>query len=72
KDEQIGAILFQICKYLSSLRRKGGAQTSDYMVYPMALANLRRRFDYLCTTLLRNDCLSDISDSFVPFFVLFG
>ncbi|KAG2341132.1 hypothetical protein BDR05DRAFT_476839 [Suillus weaverae] len=41
------------------------------MVHPTALAYLRRRSNYLRTTLLRNDFLSDMSDRFVPFFVLF-
>ncbi|KAG1772622.1 hypothetical protein EV702DRAFT_953365, partial [Suillus placidus] len=71
KDEQIGTILSQIRKYRLSLRREGGVRTSDYMVHPTALAYLGRRSNYLRTTLLRNDSLSDMSDHFVPFFVLF-
>lgn len=71
KDEKIGTILSQIREYLPSLRRGGGARTSDYMVHPTALAHLRRRFNYLCTTLLRNDSLSDMSDRSVLYFELF-
>ncbi|KAJ8583779.1 ubiquitin conjugating enzyme family protein [Rhizopogon salebrosus TDB-379] len=71
KDEKIGTILSQIREYLPSLRREGGARTSDYMVHPTALAHLRRRFNYLCTTLLRNDSLSDMSDRSVLYFELF-
>ncbi|KAG1770545.1 hypothetical protein EV702DRAFT_922748, partial [Suillus placidus] len=59
KGEQIGTILSQIRKYLLSLRREGGARTSDYMVHPTALAYLGRRSNYLRTA---NDSLSDMSD----------
>ncbi|KAG1871375.1 hypothetical protein DFJ58DRAFT_645210, partial [Suillus subalutaceus] len=51
-----------------SLRRKGSARTRNHMVHPTAL---RRRINYLCTTLLRNDYLSGISDRFVPIFEFF-
>ncbi|KAF8138699.1 hypothetical protein EV363DRAFT_1314564 [Boletus edulis] len=61
KDEKIGLLL--------SL--DGGALTSDYMVHPTALALLRRRFNLLCSTLLRNDSLSDMSDRSVLYFELF-
>ncbi|KAG2039702.1 hypothetical protein BDR03DRAFT_197441 [Suillus americanus] len=65
KDEKI------VTKYISSLRRKGSARTRNYMVHPTALAYLRTRFNYLCTTLVRNDYLSGLSDRFVLCFELF-
>ncbi|KAF9247104.1 hypothetical protein BU15DRAFT_38518 [Melanogaster broomeanus] len=71
KDEKIGLLLSQIRVYLPSLHRDGGALTSDYMVHPTALAHLRRRFNYLCSSLLRNDSLSDMSDRSVLYFELF-
>ncbi|KAG9317659.1 ubiquitin conjugating enzyme family protein [Chiua virens] len=71
KDERIGSLLSQIRVYLPSLRREGGALTSDYMVHPTALAHLRRRFNFLCSTLLRNDSLSDMSDRSILYFELF-
>ncbi|KAI6035335.1 ubiquitin conjugating enzyme family protein [Pisolithus orientalis] len=71
KDEKIGFMLSQIRVYLPSLRRHGGALTSDYMVHPTALAHLRRRFNYLCSTLLRNDSLTDMSERSVLYFKLF-
>jgi ubiquitin-protein ligase len=71
KDEKIGLLLSQIRVYLPSLHRADGALTSDYMVHPTALAHLRRRFNFLCSTLLRNDSLSDMSDRSVLYFELF-
>ncbi|KAG6337349.1 hypothetical protein ID866_1722 [Astraeus odoratus] len=71
KDEKIGSLLSEIRVYLPSLRREGGALTSDYMVHPTALAHLRRRFNYLCSTLLRNDSLTDMSDRSILYFELF-
>ncbi|KAH7929485.1 ubiquitin conjugating enzyme family protein [Leucogyrophana mollusca] len=71
KDLKIGTLLSQIRVYLPSLHRPGGGRTSDYMVHPTALAHLRRRFNLLCTTLLRNDSLSDMSDRSVLYFELF-
>lgn len=71
KDGKIGSLLSRIRVYLPSLRRHGGALTSDYMVHPTALAHLRRRFNYLCSTLLRNDSLTDMSDRSVLYFELF-
>ncbi|KAG6378918.1 hypothetical protein JVT61DRAFT_13203 [Boletus reticuloceps] len=71
KDEKIGLLLSRIRVYLPSLHRDGGALTSDYMVHPTALALLRRRFNFLCSTLLRNDSLSDMSDRSVLYFELF-
>ena len=71
KDEKIGSLLSQMRVYLPSLDRAGGALTSDYMVHPTALAHLRRRFNFLCSTLLRNDSLSDMSDRSILYFELF-
>jgi hypothetical protein len=71
KDEKIGQLLSQIRLYLPSLRRQGGGQTSDYLVHPTALAHLRRRFNYICSALLRNDSLADMSDRSVLYFELF-
>ncbi|KAL4075903.1 hypothetical protein J3A83DRAFT_4089853 [Scleroderma citrinum] len=71
KDARIGSLLSQIRVYLPSLRREGGALTSDYMVHPTALAHLRRRFNSLCSTLLRNDSLTDMSERSVLYFELF-
>lgn len=71
KDAKIGSLLSEIRIYLPSLRREEGALTSDYMVHPTALAHLRRRFNSLCSTLLRNDSLTDMSDRSVLYFELF-
>ncbi|KAF8558777.1 hypothetical protein OG21DRAFT_1503732 [Imleria badia] len=71
KDEKIGLLLSHIRVYLPSLHREEGALTSDYMVHPTALAHLRRRFNFLCSTLLRNDSLSDMSDRSILYFELF-
>jgi hypothetical protein len=50
---------------------RAGAQTSDYLVHPTALAHLRRRFNTVGSSLLRNDSLSDMSDRSVLYFELF-
>ncbi|KNZ79827.1 Baculoviral IAP repeat-containing protein 6, partial [Termitomyces sp. J132] len=70
KDEKIGNLLTEIRVYLPNLHREGGGQTSDYLVHPTALAHLRRRFNYICSTLLRNDSLADMSDRSVLYFEL--
>ncbi|RDB22602.1 Baculoviral IAP repeat-containing protein 6 [Hypsizygus marmoreus] len=70
KDEKIGNLLSAIRVYLPNLHREGGGQTSDYLVHPTALAHLRRRFNYICSTLLRNDSLADMSDRAVLYFEL--
>lgn len=70
KDEKIGNLLKAIRVYLPNLHRVGGGQTSDYLVHPTALAHLRRRFNYICSTLLRNDSLADMSDRAVLYFEL--
>lgn len=70
KDEKISKLLTAIRVYLPNLHRPGGGQTSDYLVHPTALAHLRRRFNYVCSTLLRNDSLADMSDRSVLYFEL--
>ncbi|KAF8639801.1 hypothetical protein AX17_001060 [Amanita inopinata Kibby_2008] len=70
KDEKIGKLLTAIRVYLPNLHRLGGGQTSDYLVHPTALAHLRRRFNYVCSTLLRNDSLADMSERSVLYFEL--
>ncbi|KAL1660626.1 hypothetical protein GGF50DRAFT_106202 [Schizophyllum commune] len=70
KDRTIAALLTQIREYLPSLRRPGGSRTSDYLVHPTALAHLRRRFNYVCSTLLRNDSLADMSERSTLYFEL--
>ncbi|KAF4602410.1 hypothetical protein EYR40_005617 [Pleurotus pulmonarius] len=70
KDEKIGNLLTSIRHYLPSLHREGGARTSDYLVHPTALAHLRRRFNAICSSLLRNDSLADMSDRSVLYFEL--
>jgi hypothetical protein len=71
KDEKMASLLGAIRVYLPSLQRKGGGQTSDYLVHPTALAHLRRRFNYVGSALLRNDSLTDMSDRAVLYFELF-
>ena len=70
KDEKLGKLLTAVREYLPSLRRPGGGRTSDYLVHPTALAHLRRKFNYVCSTLLRNDSLADMSDRSVLYFEL--
>ncbi|KAG7449236.1 uncharacterized protein BT62DRAFT_964259 [Guyanagaster necrorhizus] len=70
KDERIGGLLTAVRVYLPSLRRLGGGQTSDYLVHPTALAHLRRRFNHVCSVLLRNDSLADMSERSVLYFEL--
>jgi hypothetical protein len=61
----------QLRMFLPSLRRSGGALTSDYLVHPTALAHLRRRFNNICSSLLRNDSLTDMSERSSVYFELF-
>ncbi|EKM80308.1 hypothetical protein AGABI1DRAFT_57960 [Agaricus bisporus var. burnettii JB137-S8] len=70
KDGKIGNLLKAIREYLPNLHRKGGGQTSDYLVHPTALAHLRRRFNFICSTLLKNDSLADMSERSVLYFEL--
>lgn len=62
----------QVRVYLPSLQREGGSQTTDYLVSPTALAHLRRRFNTVASSLLRNDSLTDMSDRSVLYFELFS
>ncbi|KAF8165369.1 hypothetical protein B0H34DRAFT_780271 [Crassisporium funariophilum] len=70
KDEKIGKLLSAIRVYLPNLNRDGGGRTSDYLVHPTALAHLRRRFNHVCSSLLRNDSLADMSDRSILYFEL--
>ena len=70
KDEKIGKLLCAIRVYLPNLNREGGGRTSDYLVHPTALAHLRRRFNYVCSNLLRNDSLADMSERSILYFEL--
>lgn len=64
-------LLKNIREFLPNLRREGGGKASDYLVHPTTLAHLRRRFNYVSSTLLRNDSLADMSDRNVLYFELF-
>jgi hypothetical protein len=70
RDAEIGNLMREIRTFLPSPAR-AGAQTSDYLVHPTALAHLRRRFNIVGSSLLRNDSLSDMSDRSVLYFELF-
>jgi len=70
KDEKIGKLLGAIRMFLPNLNREGGGRTSDYLVHPTALAHLRRRFNHICSNLLRNDSLADMSDRSILYFEL--
>ncbi|KAF8195914.1 hypothetical protein K438DRAFT_1826732 [Mycena galopus ATCC 62051] len=69
KDRRIGALLTDIGVYLPSLHREGH-HPSDFLPHPTALAHLRRRFNYVCSALLRNDSLADMSERSVLYFKL--
>ncbi|KAF7355299.1 Baculoviral IAP repeat-containing protein 6 [Mycena sanguinolenta] len=69
KDAKIGKLLTQIGVYLPSLHREGH-HPSDFLPHPTALAHLRRRFNYVCSALLRNDSLADMSERSVLYFKL--
>ena len=71
KDARMAKLLKAVRNFLPNLRRDGGAQRSDYEIHPASLAHLRRRFNYVSSTLLRNDSLTDMSDRFVLYFELF-
>ncbi|KAF8655221.1 hypothetical protein AX16_003128 [Volvariella volvacea WC 439] len=70
KDEKLGKLLANIRVYLPNLHREKGGQASDYLVHPTALAHLRRRFNFVCSALLRNDSLADMSERSVLYFEL--
>ncbi|KAJ7638794.1 ubiquitin conjugating enzyme family protein [Roridomyces roridus] len=69
KDQKIGQFLTELGVYLPSLHRDGH-HPSDFLPHPTALAHLRRRFNYVCSGLLRNDSLADMSDRSVLYFKL--
>ncbi|KAG8862328.1 hypothetical protein FRB96_001907 [Tulasnella sp. 330] len=71
RDTQLGTLMSQVRVYLPSLQRTGGSYPSDYLVSPTALAHLRRRFNHVASSLLRNDSLSDMSERSVLYFELF-
>ncbi|KAI0035657.1 hypothetical protein K488DRAFT_82845 [Vararia minispora EC-137] len=71
KDQRLGDLMTAIRVFLPNLHREGGGRTSDYLVHPTALAHLRRRFNSICTSLLRNDSLADMSDRSAVYFELF-
>ncbi|KAJ7068237.1 ubiquitin conjugating enzyme family protein [Mycena amicta] len=68
-DQTLGNLLTELGIYLPSLHREG-THPSDFLPHPTTLAHLRRRFNYLCSTLLRNDSLADMSDRSVVYFKL--
>ncbi|TFK28765.1 ubiquitin conjugating enzyme family protein [Coprinopsis marcescibilis] len=70
KDEKLGKFLGALRVFLPNLHRAGGGQSSDYLVHPTALVHVRRRFNHVCSTLLRNDSLTDMSDRSVLYFEL--
>lgn len=70
KDQKLGSFLSSLRVFLPNLRRVGGGQASDYLPHPTALTHLRRRFNHITSTLLRNDSLADMSDRSVLYFEL--
>ncbi len=70
KDETIGKILGAVRVFLPNVNREGGGQAGDYLPDPTTLAHLRRRFNHVCSTLLRNDSLADMSERSVLYFEL--
>ena len=71
RDTAMATLLSAVRKFLPSVRREGGGRASDYLVHPTTLAHIRRRFNLVCSTLLRNDSLSDMSDRSVLYSELF-
>ncbi|EIN10758.1 hypothetical protein PUNSTDRAFT_142698 [Punctularia strigosozonata HHB-11173 SS5] len=71
KDAKLGSLMASVRVYMPSLRRPSGGYASDYLPHPTTLAHLRRRFNLLCTTFLRNDSLADMSDRSVLYYELF-
>jgi hypothetical protein len=63
--------MVELRTFLPSLRRPGGAVTCDYLVHPTTLAHLRRRFNNICSSLLRNGSLTDMSERSSVYFELF-
>ncbi|CCA72505.1 hypothetical protein PIIN_06442 [Serendipita indica DSM 11827] len=72
RDASMAELLAAVREYLPSVRRAGGGRASDFLVHPTTLAHIRRRFNVLCSTLLRNDSLSDMSDRSALYSELFS
>jgi hypothetical protein len=72
RDQSLSELLAAVRNYLPSVRREGGGRASDFLVHPTTLAHIRRRFNALCSTLLRNDSLSDMSDRSLLYLELFS
>ena len=66
----MGKLLASIRVFLPNINRDGGGQASDYLPDPTTLAHLRRRFNHVCSSLLRNDSLADMSERSVLYFEL--
>jgi hypothetical protein len=66
----IGNLLAAVRVFLPNINREGGGRASDYLPDPTTLAHLRRRFNHVCSTLLRNDSLADMSERSVLYFEL--
>jgi len=71
KDQSIGGLLKEIRVYLPTLRRDGGATSNDLLPHPSTLIHLRRRFNHVSSSLLRNDSLTDMGERSVLYFELF-
>src|SRR5258706_12605725 len=71
RDTAMATLLSAVRKFLPSVRREGGGRASDYLVHPTTLAHIRRRFNLVCSPLLRNDSLSHMSDRSVLYSELF-
>lgn len=61
KDEKLTRLLGEVRTYLPTLNRDH-RYASDYLVHPASLAHLRRRFNHVCSTFLRNDSLFSIAE----------
>jgi hypothetical protein len=72
RDAEMSELLAEVREYLPSVQRDGGGRASDFLVHPTTLAHIRRRFNVLCSTLLRNDSLSDMSDRSTLYSELFS
>lgn len=72
RDSKMAELMAEVREFLPSLQREIGVQTSDYLVHPSALAHLRRRFNWIGSTLLRNDSLTDMSERSILYFELFS
>ena len=71
KDEALSDLFKKVRVFLPTLSRAGGSCASDFLVHPSALAHLRRRFNRVCSHLLRNDSLSDMTERSLLYLELF-